>query len=389
MGNGVFCKTIGYCNQDQNIPKSDIYIIKSLDESQYQLNYLNYIIAKNANEKEFNNIIKKRNSKQSNGSRQIFVGDNSSTINNGNLSISNATFQMYNSNIIRNNLVKKNLNRKILNCVNPSDELRHKNSIINFNKYDSYLRNNLIKIKTKLLFTGNLFQKKSIVIDKYGMKNGLRQKHDGLVIFGFKDKNGASNAHHSDYYFNLEKTDESENNSKMTGRVFEIYLSKRDKMYTLYFLHSSSILYYKINNDIFFNTDKDYFLILGDIFLTLHVKKIKNSKTKEKIIYIQTAIENEQQKKLVFVPKDMPIKIGRVNCHIEIKNPSISKLHGIIDYTNGNFYYKDCNSTNGSTLLIREDDTLKIKGEMSLKLDDVSFMITEVDDDNYITEENI
>lgn len=59
MGNGVFCKTIGYCNQDQNIPKSDIYIIKSLDESQYQLNYLNYIIAKNANEKEFNNIIKK------------------------------------------------------------------------------------------------------------------------------------------------------------------------------------------------------------------------------------------------------------------------------------------------------------------------------------------
>lgn len=389
MGNGVFCRTIGYCNQEQNIPKSDIYIKKSLDESQYQLNYLNYIFAKNANEKEFNNIIKKRNSKQSNGSRQIFVGDNSSTINNGNLSISNATFQMYNSNIIRNNLVKKNLNRKILNCANPSDELRHKNSIINFNKYDSYLRNNLIKIKTKLLFTGNLFQKKSIVIDKYGMKNGLRQKHDGLVIFGFKDKSGASNAHQSDYYFNLEKTDDSENNSKMTGRVFEIYLSKRDKMYTLYFLHSSSILYYKINNDIFFNTDKDYFLLLGDIFLTLHVKKIKNSKTKEKIIYIQTSFENEQQKKLAFSPKDMPIKIGRVNCHIEIKNPSISKLHGIIDYTNGNFYYKDCNSTNGSTLLIREDDTLKIKGEMSLKLDDVSFMITEVDDDNYITEENI
>ena len=85
----------------------------------------------------------------------------------------------------------------------------------------------------------------------------------------------------------------------------------------------------------------------------------------------------------------MPIKIGRVNCHIEIKNPSISKLHGIIDYTNGNYYYKDCNSTNGSTLLIREDDTLKIKGEMSLKLDDASFTITEVDDDNYITEENI
>jgi hypothetical protein len=221
------------------------------------------------------------------------------------------------------------------------------------------------------------------------MKNGLRQKRDGIVIFGFKDKNGVSNTHHSDYYFDLEKMDESENKSKMSGRVFEIYLSKKDRMYTLNFLHNSLILYYKINNDIFFSNDKDYFLILGDIFLTLHVKKVKNSKTKENIIYIQTEFENEKQKNYTFSPKDMPIKIGRANCHIEIRNPSISKLHGIIDYANNKYYYKDCFSTNGSTLLIREDDTLKIKGEMSLKLDDISFMITEVDDDNYITEENI
>jgi len=399
MGNGAFYKMIGYCNQNQSKQKSDIYIIKNLDERQHQLNYINYIISKNANEKEFNNIIKKSKSKQSTGSgsmvksRPIFVGDNSSTINNTNISKCNNTFQMNNSNsnIITNNLVNKNLNSNILNGtnINPVDELRHKNSIINFNKYDSDLKNNLIKIKTKLILSGNLFQKKSIVIDKYGMKNGLRQKRDGLVIFGFKDKNGVSNTYNSDYYFDLEKFDESENNSKKKGRVFEIYLSKKDKMYTLYFLHSSLILYYKIHNDIFFNINKDYFLILGDIFLTLHVKKIKNSKSKEKIIYIQTDFENEKQKKIAFSPKDMPIKIGRVNCHIEIKNPSISKLHGIIDYSNDNYYYKDCNSTNGSTLLIREDDTLKIKGEMSLKLNDVSFKITEVDDDNYITEENI
>lgn len=385
MGNGVFCKTIGYCNQDQNIPKSDIYIIKSLDESQYQLNYLNYIIAKNANEKEFNNIIKKRNSKQSNGSRQIFVGDNSSTINNGNLSISNATFQMYNSNIIRNNLVKKNLNRKILNCVNPSDVLRHKNSIINFNKCDSYLRNNLFKIKTKLLFTGNLFQKKSIVIDKYGMKNGLRQKHDGLVIFGFKDKNGASNAHHSDYYFNLEKTDESENNSKMTGRVFEIYLSKASRRYTLYFLHPSLILYYKINNVVYFEAEKDYFIIIGDIFLTIQIKREKDSNEKVMIIHIE--LENEKPQKFTFTQGDMPIKIGRVNCNIEILKPSISKLHSIIEFKDDNYCYKDCGSTNGSTLLIREDDSLQIMGEMSFKLEDTFFKIKEIDDDNYISEE--
>ena len=392
MGNGIFCEMVGYCNQNQSMPKSD----KNVEENQHQLNYINYIISKTANEKEFNNIIKKTKSKLSTGggsmikTRQIFCGDNSSTINNANISISNNTFQMNNSNpnIITNKLVKKNLNSSSLNCINPEDELRHKNSLINFNKYDSILKNNLIKIKTKLLFTGNLFQKKSVVIDKYGMKNGLRQKHDGLAIFGFKDKNGATKSNNCDYYFDLEVMDD-EYNSKVGGRVFEIYLSKKDKMYTLYFLHRSLILYYKINNDIYFNIDKDYFLILGDIFLTLHIKRVKNSKTKEKIIYIQTEFGNEKKKKLAFSPNDMPIRIGRVNCHIEIKNPSISKLHGIIDYANDNYYYKDFNSTNGSTLLIREDDTLKIKGEMSFKLDDVSFMITEVDDDNYITEENI
>ena len=395
MGNGVFFKMVEYCNQNQNKQKSDIYT-KNLDETQHQLHYKNYII-KNANEKELNKNFKETKSRHSTGfgsmvkSRQIFVCDSSSTINNGNISIFNNTFQMNNSNIITNNLVTKNLINKIQNSINinPIDKLRHRNSVLNFNKCDSDLKNNLIKIKSKLLLTGSLFQKKSIVIDKYGMKNGLRQKHDGLVIFGFKDKNGVPNTHHSDYYFDLEQMDESENNSKMTGRVFEIYLSKKDKMYTLHFLHSSLILYYKINNDIFFNIDKDYFLLLGEIFLTIHVKKVKNSKSKEKIIYIQTEFENDQQKKLAFSPKDMPIKIGRVNCNIEIKNSSISKLHGIINYANNNYYYKDCNSTNGTTLLIREDDTLKIKGEMSLKLDDTSFMITEVDDDSYITEENI
>ena len=396
MGNGIFCRTNGYCYQTQSIPKSDIYIIKKVGESQNQLNYINLKMSKNMNEKEFNKNIKKTKSKHSTSSgsmiksRPIFFGDNSSTINNANISICNNTFQMNSSNIIKNNLVKKNLNSKIVNSnISPIDEIRHRNSVINFNKNDLDLKNNLFKIKTKLLFTGSLFKQKSIVIDKYGMKNGLRQKRDGIVIFGFKDKNGVSNTHHSDYYFDLEKMDESENKSKMSGRVFEIYLSKKDRMYTLNFLHNSLILYYKINNDIFFSNDKDYFLILGDIFLTLHVKKVKNSKTKENIIYIQTEFENEKQKTYTFSPKDMPIKIGRVNCHIEIRNPSISKLHGIIDYANNKYCYKDCFSTNGSTLLIREDDTLKIKGEMSLKLDDISFMITEVDDDNYITEENI
>ena len=60
----------------------------------------------------------------------------------------------------------------------------------------------------------------------------------------------------------------------------------------------------------------------------------------------------------------------------------------MIDFIDDIFYYKDCGSTNGSTLLIREDDSLKLNGDMNFKLEDISFTIKEVIDDNYIIDEN-
>jgi hypothetical protein len=261
--------------------------------------------------------------------------------------------------------------------------LRYRNSVIIFNKYSN---NYSFEIKTKLLLSGDLFPNQKIEIDKFGMKNGLRKKNDGLSIFGLKDNNENQNSPPSDYYFDIDKFDEnSEVDVKASGRVFEIYLSKISRRYTLYFLHPSLILYYKINNDICFEVEKDYFIIIGDIFLTIQVKNDKDSN--EKIIIIQIELENEKPQKYTFAQRDMPIKIGRVNCNIEIRKPSISKLHSIIEFKDDNYYYKDCGSTNGSTLLIREDDSLTIMGEMSFKLEDVFFRIKEVDDDNYISEE--
>jgi hypothetical protein len=258
--------------------------------------------------------------------------------------------------------------------------MRYKNPLANCNDKN-------IDMKTKLILTGDLFSNKSLEIDKYGMKNGLRQKHDGLTIFGIKEDNDKTtqNSSNYDYYLDLEKIEES-GNAKLKGKIFEIYLNKINKKYTLYFLNETLILYYKINNNVFFDTEKDYYLILGDIFLTIQVKK--STKLNEKTIHIQAEVENEKPKKYSFTPKETPIKIGRVNCHITIEKPSISKLHSIIDFMDDNFYYKDCESTNGSTLLIREDDTLNIKGEMSFKLEDISFKIKEVDDNSIIEENN-
>ena len=389
MGNSVLLKMSGCCSKDNNIEMKDIYIAKNISDNN------KYIIDQNnshlINNKETQNKMEKlvqTKSKHSSGSgsliktRQIYMGESSSSNNNANASICNNTFQISNSNIFKNNLVQNNLNN--FQKINPIDELRHKNSIINFNKFNTSLKDKAFEIKTKLVLSGDLFSNETIEINKYGMKNGLRQKNDGLTIFGLKENIDIPNIHSCDYYFSdFEKIDENENR-KITGKVFEIYLNKKDKKYTLYFLHNSLILYYKIKNDVFLNLDKDYFLILGDIFLTIHIKR--NSSNNQKMIHIQADFENEKPKKYVFSPSETPIKIGRVNCQVEIKKPSISKLHSIIDYKNDNFYYKDCGSTNGSTLLIREDDSLKIKGKMSLKLGDISFKITEVEDDNHIIE---
>ena len=389
MGNSVLLKMSGCCSKDNNIEMKDIYIAKNISDNN------KYIIDQNnshlINNKETQNKMEKlvqTKSKHSSGSgsliktRQIYMGESSSSNNNANASICNNTFQISNSNIFKNNLVQNNLNN--FQKINPIDELRHKNSIINFNKFNTSLKDKAFEIKTKLVLSGDLFSNETIEINKYGMKNGLRQKNDGLTIFGLKENIENPSIHSCDYYFSdFEKIDENENR-KITGKVFEIYLNKKDKKYTLYFLHNSLILYYKIKNDVLLNLDKDYFLILGDIFLTVHIKR--NSSNNQKMIHIQADFENEKPKKYVFSPSETPIKIGRVNCQVEIKKPSISKLHSIIDYKNDNFYYKDCGSTNGSTLLIREDDSLKIKGKMSLKLGDISFKITEVEDDNHIIE---
>ena len=63
-----------------------------------------------------------------------------------------------------------------------------------------------------------------------------------------------------------------------------------------------------------------------------------------------------------------------------IYSQSISKRHGVIEFSNNNqsFYYRDMGSTNSSTLLIQDGDNLKIKGIMNFKLDDTSFRIQEI-----------
>ena len=79
--------------------------------------------------------------------------------------------------------------------------------------------------------------------------------------------------------------------------------------------------------------------------------------------------------------KDIPIKIGKENCNINIPKLSLSNINSYINYNKGAFWYHDENAKNGSTLVIKEDDFLKIEGKMNFKLEDIPFVIEEIDHD--------
>ena len=393
MGNGIPFNMI-CCNQGKHPQIEDIDINKNSKDCCLNNNKNNQKEKRNINKNEIQNndkdnyIIKKvqthsRNSSASDTKKQIKKMHRRDSVSHRdpNISLFNNTFQILNNtqqyiSFSNMNFLKNNLNNH--HMLKPFYNSKINSSMINYNKRNTNLDDNIIDVNIKLILTGDLFFNKIIEIDKFGMKNSLRQKNDGITIFGYKDDHTMSNEPLFDYYLDLKiaKKEKSHKRHTRQGEVFEIFLDKKEKVFFLYFMHSSLLLYYKINNNIFFDSDKDYYLILGDIFLTINVKKSINSN--EKIINIQVEIEDEKPKKYTFEQKEVPIKIGRTNCTINIPKQSISKLHSIIEFSNDNFVYKDAKSTNGSTLLIKEDDILKIKGEMSFKLEDLSFKIKEI-----------
>ena len=216
------------------------------------------------------------------------------------------------------------------------------------------------------------------------MINSKKNKKDGFTIFGLRNTKDIPELN-IDFIINFDKpTEEFGNIEALSGKVFEIIFNKKTKEYTLFFINPYLYLYYKINNFIYFFPQRDYFLFVGKIFLSINIEKVGS----EQIINIQVdnTAENKEEnkeeinKKYKFNQNKNTIKIGRINCDINIPEKCISKIHGIIEFSkiNQQFYYKDMNSTNGTTLLIKKDDFIKISGEMNFKLEDVNFKIQEI-----------
>ena len=319
------------------------------------------------------NTFRKRNLTQGGPKRK-----NSDFIQNQNISLFNNTFQILKNNqyisFSNMNLFKNNLNNRMYNSYFNSQ--LGKNSSFYFSGVNDKFDSNFKRIKTRLKLTGELFANKTLEIDKYGLKRSLKKKLDGVVSFGIKAPDESPTNTKYDYMFEanvVKKINKKRRHG--SGKVFDILLDKKEKIFVLFYTHPSLLLYYKITNKLTIECDKDYYLILGSIFLSINIKKSLKIK-----INIEIELENEKSQKFSFEIKDLPIKIGRSNCDINIPKPSISKLHSSIDYENDTFYYKDEKSTNGSTLLIKEDDFLKLKGKMSFKLEDMSFNVKEINE---------
>ena len=386
MGNGI---PFNICcsNHDNNIKDIDINKVNSNLNTVKEMSSQNKEMNRNfeeimktdimgnkykGNNNTFNTFTK-RNFTQGGPKRK-----NSDFIHNQNISLFNNTFQILKNNqyisFSNMNIFKNNLNNRMFNSYFNSQ--LGKNSSFYFSGVNDKFDSTFKKIKTRLKLTGELFANKTLEIDKYGLKRSLKKKLDGIVSFGIKDKDESLINSKYDYIFE-EKIVQKINKKRKhnAGKVFDILLDKKEKVFVLFYSHPSLLLYYKINNKLYLECDKDYFLILGSIFLSINIKKSLKVK-----INIEVELENEKSQKYSFEIKDLPIKIGRSNCDINIPKPSVSKLHSSVDYENDNFFYKDENSTNGSTLLIKEDDFLKLKGKMSFKLEDMSFNIREINE---------
>ena len=234
----------------------------------------------------------------------------------------------------------------------------------------------------KLLLSGELFFDKELIITNEGMIEGKRLKKDGRAVFGLQKTKDLSGNPNNDFIINYPIIkDDDINYQSETQNVFQIEFDKIDKEYYLYFLHQTLFLYYKITSYVYFSPKKKYILFVGYIFISIDIKYHND----EQYIYIDIDNENQLNKNEIgvnykFSQKKSIIRIGRNNCDININEKCISKIHGIIQFSEANnqFFYRDLNSTNGTTLLVKRNDSLRINGEMNFKLEDIPFKIQEV-----------
>ena len=356
----------------------------------------------------------KQNDKKYNTMKNIYKSVNN--INNINMNGINVLLDQTNPelyNHIKNNLTSSNQNLNILKY-NQSQKINENNDSINNDilkitnkdnplgsnqkdfKNPSLTKSNIstkkVESQKQLILSGDLFYNKKIKITPKGLENTNRTniKNNNIfpIYFGTELDNDSNGVPYNDFIVNFGQNKKTEstytnntgknksNSIDKGGRIFKIIYDKNSEYY-LSFMHSSFLLYYRISNQVYLENDKEYYFILGNVFISVLVQ----SNGEKNRVNIKIEIENQKPEKTCFENEKI-IKIGREEDNdIEIDIQCISKYHSSIEYDNDKklYYYKDNNSTNGSTLLIKEDDIIPLNGLMHFKLEDISFTIKETE----------
>jgi hypothetical protein len=312
--------------------------------------------------------------------------------------------EIYNQ--IKNNLTSNNPNLNILNY-NQTQKITENNDSENnhiLKKMSHNVQNNFknpivtksnistkkVETQKQLILSGDLFYNKKIKITPKGLENTNRINSNNIfpIYFGTELDNDSNGVPYNDFIVNFGQNKKTEstytnntgknksNSIDKGGRIFKIIYDKNNEYY-LSFMHSSLLLYYRISNRVYFENDKEYYFILGNVFISVLVQ----SNGEKNKVNVKIEIENQKAEKICF-ENEQKIKIGREEDNeIEIDIQCISKYHSVIEYDDDKklYYYKDNNSTNGSTLLIKEDDIIPLNGLMHFKLEDISFTIKETE----------
>ena len=255
-----------------------------------------------------------------------------------------------------------------------------------------------IEKRKKVILSGELFFGKKIIITPNGLNNNFIKRNERSTFFGIQNLYDFNGNPYNDYLINIPRKEEKNNitwdggggaqgkgilqkeikkhvSEEKSTRVFKIIYDKENDEYKIKYLDKSLFLYYIIENKFILEKNKKYYFILNEILLIVSIRKDKSEKDR-----INIKVENDKKTmKYYFYQENTPIKIGRVNCNINLNIKSLSKLHCIIGYSNeyDYFYFQDNCSTNGSLLLIKEDDIIPIKGVMNFILENISFRIEE------------
>ena len=353
-------------NQDKSL--NNIY--KSVNNiNNINMNGINFLLGQ-SNPDLYNHIIK----------NNLTLGMVQKDINNQNLNIINYNQTQKlseNEDNLSNHVINNNLIKLSNNYISGSSLKETKNISI----FKSNISTKKIDKQKQLILSGELFFNKKLKITSNGLENNTRYKKNIFPIyFGTDSTVDSQGISYNDFVVNYPQRIKSQstnnNDNDKEGRIFKIIYDKNNDFY-LSFMHSSILLYYRTNNLVYLEIDKEYYFILGNVFLSVLVQKIGERNK----LNIKIEIENQKPEKISF-ENEQKIKIGREEDNdIEIDIQCISKYHSSIEYDNDKklYYYRDNNSTNGSTLLIKEDDVIPIIGTMNFKLEEIPFMIKEID----------